>query len=138
MRNLSPLSTKRHFVQLNTKRLWLNILPEGKPTKIVKVPSFADDASFFLICVLHPCGVSPSDPLLTARPRLLSTVRRRREEPGCSRPDNAVLRPAGGQPGVCGHLAPARLSQRRGQPDDGGHAQHESPQPKHQQQQRSV
>lgn len=56
-------------------------------------------------------------------------VRRRREEPGCSRSDDTVLRPAGRQPGVRGHLAPARLSQRWEQPDVCGHAQHESPQP---------
>lgn len=66
------------------------------------------------------------------------TVRRRREEPGCSRSDDAVLRPAGRQPGVRGHLTSARLSQRCGEPDVRGHAQHESPQPQHQQQQRSV
>lgn len=76
--------------------------------------------------------------LLAPRPVSSSAVRRRREEPGRSRSDDAVLRPAGRQPGVCGHLAPARLSQRWGQHDVRGHAQHESPQPEHQQQQRSV
>ena len=79
---------------------------------------------------------------LTCLPHLWrsSAVRRGREESRCSWPDPAVLRSAGRQPGMRGHLTSARLPQRHRQPDVRGHAQHGPPQSQsqHQQQQRPV
>lgn len=72
--------------------------------------------------------------------RIYSTVRGGREEPGCPWSHAAVLRSASWQPGVRGHLAPARLPQRLEQRHTGAGAQREPPQrqSQHQQQQRPV